>query len=164
MKNLCDTDLVLTNTLVGNIYDCNFPGCMTTGSCYDKTNEVDNKDFILPYPFSKLKIERDLSSHGKSWLFHYDEICILKGYLFPYGYRLYGNKTDLTKSDMFLIENRNILKFHYGLLGAIVPFSPIVGINNCQIVLFQNINVKHPKGIFVTYFTLKKNLEQSFNQ
>ena len=87
-KNLFDTNLDLSNTLVGSIYDCIFPGCETTKSCYDKSEEVDNKDFILSYPFSKLKIERDLSSHGKSWLFHYDEKCILKGYLFPSGYRL----------------------------------------------------------------------------
>ena len=139
-----------------NIYDCNFPSCMTITSNYDKTNEVDNKNFILPYPFSKLKIKRDLSSHGKSWLFHFDETCLLKGYLFPSGYRLYRNGTELSHSDMFLIENRNILKFHYGLLGAIIPCSPIVGINSCKLVLFQNVDVNHPKGIFVTYLIVKK--------
>ena len=118
---------------------------MTIASCYDKTNEVENNDFILPYPFSKLKIKRDLSSHGKSWLFHFDETCILKGRFFPSGYRLYGNRHELSHSDLFLIENRNVLKFHYGLLSAIISYSPIVGINNCKLVLFQNINVKNPK-------------------
>ena len=103
-----------------------------------------------------MKIKRDLSSHGKSWLFHFDETCLLKGYLFPSGYRLYTNGSELSLSDMFLIENRNILKFHYGLLGAIIPCSPIVGINSCKLVLFQNVDVNHPMGIFVTYLIVKK--------
>ena len=97
-----------------------------------------------------------MSSHGKSWLFHYDEKCVLKGYLFPSGYRLYGKRIELSYSDIFLIENRNILKFRYGLLGAIIPCSPVVGINNCQLIFFQNIDTRHPEGIFVRYFTIKK--------
>ena len=75
---------------------------------------------------------------------------------FPSGYRLYGNGIELSHSDMFLIENRNILKFHYGLLGAIIPCSPIVGINSCKLVLFQNVDVNHPMGIFVTHLIVKK--------
>ena len=112
----------MSNTLVGNIYDCDLPSCMTIASSYDKTNEVDNKDFILPYPFSKLKTKRDLSSHGKSWLFHFDKTCQLKGCLLPPGYRLYGNGNEFSHCDLFLIENRNIIKFHHGLLAAIFLF------------------------------------------
>ena len=143
---------------MGNINDCNFPGCMTIISRCDKTNEVDNNDFTLPYPFSKLDIERDLSSHGKRWLFHFNEKCQLKRCLFPPGYKLYGNENEFSHCDLFLIENRNIIKFYHDVLAAIIHFHPIVGINKCKLVMFRNIYVKKSNKISASYFEIKKKL------
>ena len=100
---------------------------MTFKSCFVKSGKV-------PYPFSKLKIIKDKSSHGKSWLFHIDETCVLKGCLFPGGYRLCGIKEKLSPTDLFFIENRNILKFHHGLLAAIIPQNPNHGLNKCELI------------------------------
>ena len=65
----------MSNTFMGKIYDFNYTGCMTINSCFDKSNEVDTSDFIISFPFSKLAIKKDVSCHGKCWLFHLDEKC-----------------------------------------------------------------------------------------
>ena len=140
----------------GNIYENIFPGCMTFKSCFVKSGKV-------PYPFSKLKIIKDKSSHGKSWLFHIDETCLLKGCLFPGGYRLCGIKEKLSPTDLFFIENRNILKFHHGLLAAIIPQNPNHGLNKCELIFLRNISSSQTGELSASFIIFKKKNDQEIS-
>ena len=44
---------------------------------------------LLPKPFSRMKVRRTKGSSGKCWVFHKNESGILRGYLFPSGFRIF---------------------------------------------------------------------------
>ena len=118
---------------------------MTRGKEIVKETVVTEKD-ELPNPFRHLKVIRTKGSSGKCWVFHIDEAGNFMGYLFPSGFRIIGLKSNHYSKGEFFLENRNFVRSRYGLLGALIPKSPKIGlINKCELILVTKLFV-HEKG------------------
>ena len=49
----------------------------------------------LPHPFMYLNVVKTKGSSGKCWVFHINEEGNFKGYLFPSGFRIYYEQTQI---------------------------------------------------------------------
>ena len=93
-------------------------------------------------PFSSLDIIMSKGSSGKYWVFHLNPQGIIKGFLFPGGYRIMRVRPTNNHAGEFFIENRNFLKSSYGLLAAIIPNkAEVVKIHKCELILVAKIFV-----------------------
>ena len=119
--------------------------------------DTENNNFKIPYPFSILDIRLNQSSSGKCWLFYLNNLGRFIGCYFPSGYNVFGN-SDIIKqiSGKYFIENRNILKNSNGIIAAVIPKKPELGINKCEIILINKMSFNQNGQLILTYSKLKR--------
>ena len=77
---------------------------------------------------------------------------IFSGFLFPGGYRLFQVKKTYFDHGEFFIECRNFKHHKFGLVSALIPQLPKLGVNSCHLTLVNCVVFDRVKNKFMVNF------------
>ena len=95
------------SSCVGELSPSFRTACTTDHVTCEEDSEINTSiDMLhLPYSFSLLDVQPSKSSNGKCWVFHMNLKGELKGYIFPSGYKLYGEENKSPNHGECILEN-----------------------------------------------------------